>query len=124
MKNSQKKTQRLSLIHYYPSKFRNAKETEKMLKKRVLKIIKLTLVVALLLFLYRNSNSRPDRIIREMESESLSCEPFSHTRHQYRVRMDNESYPKRVPLLHNTSINFQCLNRYHKTVSLTELLLE
>jgi len=44
-------------------------------------------------------------------TEELNCEPFLQNTKQYQVKIDNELYPKIVPLEYNSSINFECLNR-------------
>jgi hypothetical protein len=43
-------------------------------------------------------------LFNNLTAPSLPCEPFLPTRDQYSVYIDNESYPKRVSPLHNTSI--------------------
>ncbi len=43
--------------------------------------------------------------------EAVLCQPFLHNFKQYQVEIDDELYPKRVPLEYNNSINFECLNK-------------
>ena len=43
-------------------------------------------------------------------AEKAKCEPFFTDFKQYQVEIDNETYPKSVPIYYNKSINFECLN--------------
>ena len=44
----------------------------------------------------------------------FSCEPIFQDQKQFTVEIENETYPKRVPLFYNSSINFACLNKNRK----------
>lgn len=44
-------------------------------------------------------------------SSNQTCNPFLPNFSQYRVEIENEMYPKSVPMEYNKSINFECLNR-------------
>lgn len=38
------------------------------------------------------------------------CNALNHSKNQFRVTLDGITYPNIVPLYHNNSINFKCLN--------------
>lgn len=42
--------------------------------------------------------------------KSTPCKAYDETKRQFRVTLDGVTYPNVVPLYHNSSIDFQCLN--------------
>ena len=42
------------------------------------------------------------------------CGPFRKHAKQFSIRIDNETYPKSIPLSRNNSIDYECLNRNEK----------
>jgi alpha-1,3-fucosyltransferase len=52
----------------------------------------------------------------EVDPEAtLKCSIFNTSAKQFRVFINNDFYPKVVPLYHNKTINFDCLKRSNKT---------
>jgi hypothetical protein len=43
-----------------------------------------------------------------------ACQPLLKNQDHHKVQIDSELYPKRVPAIHNTSLNFHCLNKQPK----------
>lgn len=91
----------------------------------------ISIVAFIVVFLY---NTQPlfqsnGKILREFQKKievafrvqsldsyphASSCQALFRTADQYTVRIDNETYPKSVPLFYNSSINFECLNQNQK----------
>ena len=43
-------------------------------------------------------------------SDVAKCSPFKMNATQFKIKIENEYYPKILPLYYNNSINFRCLN--------------
>lgn len=59
-------------------------------------------------------SSRSEPVVEKL-NKTEKCRGFNPNRSQFRVTIDGITYPNIVPLYHNTSIDFACLNSSGKT---------
>ena len=71
---------------------------------------------SLMLNTLRNTNIRPFnfKFFTNNESER-ECNPYVYNSTHFSVNINGVSYPKRIPLYEQTSINFTCLNSFETT---------
>ena len=44
------------------------------------------------------------------KENNITCSPFNYDKKNFFIKLDNETYPKSLPLYLNNTINFECLN--------------
>lgn len=57
-----------------------------------------------------NVNNSTINVNNDDNRTMIDCKPIKQNAKQFQVRVDDEVYPKRVPLFHNTTLDFECLN--------------
>ena len=69
------------------------------------------LIISLIFYLKSYQNAIKLEIAKNIIYFDSKCEPIYENIKQFTIKIDGIEYPKFLPLVHNKSINFDCLNK-------------
>lgn len=87
------------------------------LKSLFLSVVLISIIALTVIYntqLVFESNEKVLKIVENIKTELVSCEAFVQNPKQYAVEIDDEIFPKSLPIFINSSINFECLNKSSK----------